>query len=352
MVKVKIIGAGGFGGTGMIELLLGHPEAELVKLIDIENVGKPISAEFGHLAGLCDMTITSPEDDDHNDGADVVFCATPDRVGMSLADRYVDAGTRVIDYSGDFRFADTQTYAGYAKRIGKAPEHLAPKLLEQSVYGLPELHRDQIKSAKVVGNPGCFAVSAILGFLPAVKAGVIDLTTLIADAKTGVSGAGKKPSATFHYPVRYDNMNAYKVAAHQHTYEVNRQLGLQAGTDLNVCLITQVVPLSRGIMTTCYAKADVGMADTGKLLALYADTYADEPFVRVIGPKDSTNNIAVRGSNFCNLWVNFDSSTGQMVVISHIDNLMKGQAGNALQNMNLLFDLPETTGLLKPPQFP
>ena len=202
MVKVKIIGAGGFGGIGMIELLLGHPEAELAKLIDIENVGQPISAEFGHLAGLCDMVISSPEDDDPADGADVVFCATPDRVGMSLAPDYVKANVRFIDYSGDFRFGNTDTYAGYAKRIGKQTDHAASALLKQSVYGMPELHRDRIKSAKVVGNPGCFAVSVILAFLPAVKAGIVDLSTLIADAKTGVSGAGKKPSAAFHYPLR------------------------------------------------------------------------------------------------------------------------------------------------------
>jgi len=352
MVKVKIIGAGGFGGTGMIELLMAHPEAKLVKLIDIENAGKPISAEFGHLAGLCDMVITAPDADDPNDGADVVFCATPDRVGMSIGPKYVKAGLRVIDYSGDFRFGDVETYAGYAGRIGKDPKHLSPELLPKSTYGLAEVNRERIKSATVVGNPGCFAVSCILGFMPAVKAGVVDFGSLIADAKTGVSGAGKKASATFHYPMRYDNMNAYKVAAHQHSYEVNRQLSLKAGKDINVCLITQVVPVCRGIMTTCYAKVDSGMADVAKLVKLYRDTYAGEPFVRVIGPEGSTSNAAVRGSNFCNLWVNFDKATGQMVVVSHIDNLMKGQAGNALQNMNIMFGIKETAGLMSVPQFP
>jgi len=352
MVKVKIIGAGGFGGTGMIELLLGHPQAKLVKLIDIENAGKPISAEFGHLAGLCDMTLTHPDNDDPADGADVLFCATPDRVGMSIAAKYVAAGLRLVDYSGDFRFGDTETYAGYAGRIGKDPRHLAPQLLPQSVYGLAELHRERIKSATVVGNPGCFAVSTILGLTPAVQTGAVDLSTLIADAKTGVSGAGKKAAATFHYPMRYDNMNAYKVAAHQHSYEVNRQLSLKAGKNLDVCLITQVVPLCRGIMTTCYAKVNSGFADPARLVKRSRDAYAGEPFVRVIGPEGATSNTAVRGTNFCNLWVNFDKATGTLVVVSHIDNLMKGQAGNALQNMNVMFGLPETAGLMRPPQFP
>jgi N-acetyl-gamma-glutamyl-phosphate reductase len=320
--------------------------------VDIENAGKPISAEFGHLAGLCDMVITHPDQDDPADGSDVVFCATPDRVGMVLAGKYVKAGVRVVDYSGDFRFGDTETYAGYAGRIGKDPKHLAPELLPKSIYGLAELHRDKIKTATVVGNPGCFAVSVILGMTPAVKAGAVDTGTLIADAKTGVSGAGKKPAATFHYPLRYDNMNAYKVAAHQHSYEVNRQLSLKAGKDLNVCLITQVVPVCRGIMTTCYGKVNAGFADAAKLVKLYRDTYAGEPFVRVIGPEGSTNSVAVRGTNFCNVWVNFDKGTGTLVVVSHIDNLMKGQAGNALQNMNIMFGLPETSGLMRPPQFP
>ena len=352
MVKVKIVGAGGFGGTGMIELLLGHPEAEIFRLVDMENVGKPISAEFGHLVGLCDMVISDPKDDDPADGADVVFFATPDRVGMSHADAYVRAGVKVVDYSGDFRFTDPQTYAGYAQRIGKETKHLAEHLLPRTVYGLAELHRKEIKKADLVGNCGCFAVSVILGMAPVVKSKAVDLSTLIADAKTGVSGAGKKPADTFHYPLRYDNMNAYKVAKHQHTYEVNHELSALAGRKISVCLVTQVVPVCRGIMTICYAKLDAGMTDVNKVVELYRDFYKGEPFVRVLGPESATSNTAVRGTNFCNLWVNVDSSAGQLVVISHIDNLMKGQAGNALQNMNLLFGLPETMGLMHPPQFP
>ena len=351
MVKVKIVGAGGFGGTGMIELLLGHPQAEIFKLVDMENVGKPISFEFGHLAGLCDMIIQDPKNDDPADGADVVFFATPDRVGMSQAQKYLDAGCKVIDYSGDFRFTDEKTYAGYAQRIGKDAVHAAPKLLPKTVYGLAELHRDRIKGADIVGNCGCFAVSTILGMAPALAGKVVDPSTLIADCKTGVSGAGKKAAATFHYPLRYDNMNAYKVAKHQHTYEVNHELGLLAKQPVSVCLITQVVPVCRGIMSCCYAKLNSGF-DAAKMVALYREFYQGEPFMRVLGPEASTSSVSVRGTNFCNLWVNVDASNGTLVVVSHIDNLMKGQAGNALQNMNLMFGLPETMGLMNAPQFP
>ena len=352
MVKVKIVGAGGFGGTGMIDLVLRHPGAELVSLIDVENVGAPISKVWPHLEGHCDMVITSPDDAKPGEGEDVVFCATPDRVGMTLAVDYVKAGVKVVDYSGDFRFNDAEVYAGYAERIGRDTEHLAPGLLDKCVYGLPELHREEIAKAEVVGNPGCFAVAATLGFIPAVKANAVDVSSLISDAKTGISGAGKKPAAAFHYPLIYDNMTAYKVAKHQHTYEIEHELSLAAGTKANVTLTTQVVPLCRGIMACCYGRLEKGWVDAAKLVKLYRDVYADEPFVRVAGPEDSASNTDVRGTNLCKVWVNCDPSTGQLIVVSHIDNLMKGQASNALQNMNVMFGLDETAGLMFPGLFP
>ena len=352
MVKVKIVGAGGFGGTGMIDLVLRHPEAELTALIDVENVGSPISKVWPHLEGLCDLVIASPDDDTPGGEEDVVFFATPDRVGMTSAPAFVKAGVKVVDYSGDFRFADREVYAGYAARIGKDAEHLAPDLLKKCVYGLPELHRSEIADASVVGNPGCFAVSATLGFHPAVKAGVVDVSSLIADAKTGISGAGKKPAPAFHYPLMYDNMKAYKVAKHQHTYEIEHELSAAAGKKVNVTLTTQVVPLCRGIMTCCYGRLDAGWADAAKLTKLYQDTYAGEPFVRVVGPEGAASNTDVRGTNLCKIWVNCDPTTGQLVVVSHIDNLMKGQTSNAMQNMNVMFGLDETAGLDFPGLFP
>ena len=352
MAKVKIVGAGGFGGTGMIDLILRHPDATLSKLIDIENVGLPISKVWPHLEGHCDLVIESPDADTPGDGEDVVFMATPDRVGMKLAGAYVQAGVKVIDYSGDFRFPEPEVYAGYAERIGKDTEHLAPELLPKCVYGLPELHRKEIAAAQVVGNPGCFAVAATLGFYPAVKEKAVDATSLVADAKSGISGAGKKPAPAFHYPLMYDNMKAYKIAKHQHTYEIEHELSSAAGGKANVTLTTQVVPVCRGIMTCCYGKLDAGWADAEKLTALYRDTYADEPFVRVVGPDGSAANTDVRGTNLCKLWVNCEAATGQLIVVSHIDNLMKGQASNALQNMNILFGLDETAGLGLPGLFP
>jgi len=348
MVKVTIVGAGGYGGIGMIELVLRHPEAELAALVDIANVGRSISDVHPHLRGLCNVVIRSPDEGDVADGADVVFTATPDGVGQAMAADVIAAGAKLIDYSGDFRFADTTDYAVYARRIGREGDHAAPDLLEEAAYGLTELHRDAIAAARVVGNPGCFAVSAILAMAPAVKARAVGLDRIVMDAKTGVSGAGIKPNAAFHYPERYDNMNAYKVLAHQHVVEIEQELSRLAGGDVCALLVTQVVPLCRGILTTAYAPLEAGWVDVEKVRALYADFYADAPFVRVMSVGGTSATANVRGSNFCDLSVHVDERTGTLLTVSHIDNLMKGQAGSALQNMNVMFGLDETLGLMHP----
>jgi N-acetyl-gamma-glutamyl-phosphate reductase len=258
----------------------------------------------------------------------------------------------MIDYSGDFRFNDAESYAAYARRIGRDPTHAAVDVLPRSVYGVTELHRDEIASAAVVGNPGCFAVSAILGAAPAVREKLIDPATLICDAKTGVSGAGIKPAQTFHYPLRYENMNAYKIAAHQHNFEIERELSGLAGEDVPVTLTTQVVPLCRGIMTTVYGQLADSTTTAKQLYEAYTEFYRGANFVRVEPQGASTSNNDVRGSNLCVLSVNIDPRTRQMIVVSHIDNLMKGQAGSALQNMNVMFGLDETVGLSRPAFYP
>jgi N-acetyl-gamma-glutamyl-phosphate reductase len=347
-----VVGAGGFGGANIIELLTAHPEAEIVSLVDVQGAGQPISAAHTHLKGICDLVVSEPDEAPWDGSIDVVFAATPDGVGMTQARACLEAGARLIDYSGDFRFDSAEAYAGYAERIGRDPGHAAADLLPRSVYGLTELHRDEIAKASLVGNPGCFAVSAILGAAPAVREGIIDPATIICDAKTGVSGAGIKPVQTFHFPLRYENMNAYKIAAHQHNFEVERELSLLAGAELRVTLTTQVVPLCRGIMTTVYGQMADSSTTAAKLHEAYEAHYADSTFVRVEGPGVPTSNNDVRGSNLCVLSVNLDARTGRMIVVSHIDNLMKGQAGSALQNMNVMFGLDEGLGLRRPAFYP
>ena len=349
MVKVKIIGAGGYGGVGAIEILSRHPEAELSALVDIADTGKRISDLYPHLQGTCDMVIMSPDDD--NTEADVVFFATPDRVGMRLAPDYISQGYKIVDYSGDFRFNNTEAYSEYASRIDLETQHLSPELLPQSAYGIAELHRKEIGGSKIVGNPGCFAVSAILAAAPAIAADIVDLETLIFDSKTGVSGAGKKASAVFHFPHRYEEMNAYKMCKHQHVMEIERELGILAGKNIAITFNSQVVPVVRGIMTSMYAKIKNGIT-YDSLISVYQEYYSDEPFVTVIDETGSAGNRHIRGTNRCALWINLDRRTNTVVVMSHIDNLLKGQAGSAVQNMNILFGLDETLGLSSPGMYP
>jgi N-acetyl-gamma-glutamyl-phosphate reductase len=349
MLQVTIVGCGGYGGVGAVELLLGHPQARVAALLDVNDVGKKLSDLYPHLGGLCDMTIVHPDQDKTE--SDVVFFATPDGVGMKNAATYLARGMKVVDYSGDFRFDTVEAYREYATRIGLSPDHAAPDLLARTAYGICELHRDRIAKASIVGNPGCFAVSAILGAHPIVKNGLVDTATLVIDAKTGVSGAGKKVNPVWHYPHRYEEMNAYKIAKHQHVMEIERELSVAANKPVNVTLVTQVVPVTRGIMTCIYAKAAAGVSyDT--LLDAYRSSYANEPFVRVFGEKETAGNRTIRGSNRCALWVNLDRRTGTVIVVSHIDNLVKGQAGSAVQCMNAMFGIDETAGLRSPGAYP
>jgi len=351
MIRVKVVGATGYGGIGITELVLQHPETKLISLIAREEVGQPISAVYPHLAGFCELPILAADDPRAAEPADVVFFATPDKVGMSGAHAELDKGAKVIDYSGDFRFNTAEAYADYARRIGKDPTHASPDLLGRNVYGLAELHRDEIRKADIVGNPGCFACSCILGLAPAAHARIIEPYSVICDCKTGVSGAGKKATPTYHYPARYEQMNAYKLAGHQHVCEVERELSLQAGTDIKITFTAQVVPVCRGIMSTLYGTLTRPMAEA-ELVALYREFFKDSPFVRIFGSTASVGTMNVRGTNFCNLVVSVDARVNRLRVVAHIDNLMKGQAGSALQNMNLMFGLPENAGLNRPGIYP
>ncbi len=350
MIRVKVVGAGGYGGIGIIELLTQHPETEIGAMTGLESVGNAISDLYPHLKGFCDDKILT-EDQVEGD-FDVVFMSTPDGVGMKLAAAELDAGAKVIDYSGDFRFNTAESYAAYATRIGREPEHANPELLEKSVYGLVELHRSEINpDQQIVGNPGCFAASCILGLSPAVKSGLVRDESIICDCKTGVSGAGKTPNAAFHYPARYDQMNAYKLAGHQHVCEIERELSLQAGKDVRVTFTAQVVPVCRGIMSTLYGTLTEDISEA-EVLGIYEAFYADDPFVRVLDSVAAVGTMHVRGTNYCNLVVSVDERTRRLRVVSYIDNLMKGQAGSALQIMNLLFGFDETTGLERPGMYP
>jgi N-acetyl-gamma-glutamyl-phosphate reductase len=352
MVRVKLIGAGGYGGIGLVELLLRHPEARLVALVDVQGVGQRLSDMWPYLTGSCELPILAPDAPELAElEVDVTFSATPDGVGQLAGPAELALGRKFIDYSGDFRFDSVELYAEYARRIGRDPVHRAPELLAESVYGVTELHRDEIRRARVVGNPGCFAMSAILGLAPAIEQHLVELEGLICDGKTGVSGAGKKPAPTFHFPERYDNMNAYRLSGHQHVLEIERELGRIAGRDVALTFTPHVVPAVRGILSTLYGRLVPGMTQA-RVLEAYREAYRSEPFLLVKNFDQPVGTADVRGSNRLAVTVACDERTGTFRVVSHVDNLVKGQAGSALQNMNVMFGLEETFGLAQPAMHP
>lgn len=352
MTNVKIIGATGYGGLGMIEILLRHPECKLTALAATQDVGKPISAVWPYLEGFCDLPILNADSVEFIDApADIVVCATPDGVGQTRAPKELAAGRKFLDYSGDYRFNSTELYAEYANRLKKDPVHKATALLPQAVYGLAELHRKEIAAASLVGNPGCFAVSCILGLYPAVKNGLVESRGISCDCKSGISGAGKKPAPAHHYPERYDAMGAYRLSGHQHVMEIERELSLAAGTEITVTFTPQVTPMCRGIMSTLYGMLPEGVGQK-HILDCYRDVYAGEKFILVKDASVAASTADVRGSNRCLVTVAADERTGVFRVISHIDNLVKGQAGSAAQNINIMFGYPEDMGLDSPGAHP
>lgn len=350
-LKVKVVGATGYGGLGIIDLLLGHPFAEIACLVAREETGKRISEVYPHLSGFCDLPIVAADDPAAQQPFDIVFFSTPDRVGMQDARRELERGAKVIDYSGDFRFTTVEAYRDYATRLGRDPEHLSADLLGSNVYGMPELHRAEIAKARLVGNPGCFATSCILGLAPAMKAHLVKPAGIVCDCKSGVSGAGKKPKATFHYPERYENINAYRLSGHQHVCEVERELALQHGGDVKITFTAQVLPINRGILSTLYGTLEKDVSEE-EVIAVYREFYKDSTFVRVLPSTAAVGTMSVRCTNYCDIVVSVDRRNGLLRIVSIIDNLMKGQAGQALQNMNVMAGLPENTGLNRPGMYP
>ncbi len=350
MIKAKIVGAGGYGGVGITELILRHPHIEIGCLVSLSDTGRLMSDVYPHLKGACDQVIVSPDDEIINDKFDIVIYATPDGVGMNYAKKDLELGAKVIDYSGDFRFNTIEKYNQYINFIGKEINHRSSDILSKTQYGLPELHHLSSDNL-LIGNPGCFAISCILALAPAVKNNLINLNTIICDCKTGTSGAGKKINAQLHHPNRYENMNAYKLTGHQHIVEIEQQLGFLSNKDIKITFTAQLVPLCRGIMSVCYADLNK-ILDLKEAIDVYQKFYANDGFIRIQGIEQASSITDVRGSNYCNLTVDIDQRTQKLRIISYIDNLMKGQAGNAMQVINHLFNFDPSTGLDITSQYP
>ncbi len=345
MIKVGVFGATGYAGVELIRLLSTHKHVELKMVSSQTFAGKPLSDVYKNLKGIVDIVCTEADVDAAAKTCDVVFTALPHGASKAVIPALVERGVKVIDLSGDFRYKDV---AVYEKWYGE--KHTAPELLQKSVYGLPELHREEIKKTALVGNPGCYTTCSILGLAPLAKAKMIDFDSIIIDAKSGVSGGGRSTSLGFSYSETDESMKAYKVATHRHTSEIEQEIGLLAEKEVALSFTPHLVPLKRGIFATIYANLNT-KTETEDLIQLYRDFYKDEHFVRIHDAGTLPELKYVQGSNFVDIGVVSDTRLGRVIIVSCLDNLIKGAAGQAVQNMNILFGIDETEGLMMPPYY-
>lgn len=342
MIKVGIIGGTGYAGVELLRILAQHPRAELVAITSRKETGTAVADMFPSLRGRVPLAFSDPAAADLS-RCDVVFFATPNAVAMSHAAALVDAGVRVIDLSADFRIRDI---AEWEKWYGA--RHAAPQLVSRAVYGLTEINRARIREARLVANPGCYPTAVQLGFMPLVAAGVVDLDHLIADAKSGVSGAGRKAEMQILFSEASDNFKAYGVNGHRHWPEILQGLADAAGRPVGLTFVPHLTPMIRGIHATLYAR----IAREADFQRMYEERYAGESFVDVLPPGSHPDTRSVRAANVCRIAVHRPHGGDTLVVLSVIDNLVKGAAGQAVQNMNVMFGLPETTGLSQLPVVP
>ena len=342
MIKVGIVGGTGYTGVELLRLLSRHPDVELTAITSRKEAGLRVDAMYPSLRGWVDLAFTTP-DEANLAGCDVVFFATPNGIAMQEAVRLVEAGVRVIDLAADFRIKDI---AEWEKWYGMT--HASPQLVAEAVYGLPEINRDAVRTARVVANPGCYPTAVQLGFLPLIEAEAIDPASLIADCKSGVSGAGRKAEVHTLFAEATDSFKAYGVAGHRHLPEIRQGLAAVAGQPVGLTFVPHLTPMVRGIHATLYAslKKDVD------LQGLFESRYAGERFVDVLPAGSCPETRSVRGSNTCRIAVHRPQGSDTVVVLSVIDNLVKGAAGQAVQNLNLMFGLPESTGLEIVPLMP
>ncbi len=342
MIKVGIVGGTGYTGVELLRLLALHPEVSLQVITSRADAGVRVDQMFPSLRGLVDLSFVHP-DEAHLDRCDVVFFATPNGIAMQQARELLDASVRVIDLAADFRIQDI---AVWEKWYGM--KHACPDLVAEAVYGLPEINREKIKSARLIANPGCYPTAVQLGFLPLLEAGVIETGSLIADAKSGVSGAGRKAEISSLFAEAGDNFKAYGVAGHRHLPEIKQGLARVQGKEVGLTFVPHLTPLIRGIHATLYAK----LTQEVDLQALFEARYVGESFVDVMPQGSHPETRSVRGSNQCRIAVHRPQGGDTVVVLSAIDNLVKGAAGQAVQNMNIMFDFPEKTALNIVPLLP
>jgi len=336
-INAGVIGATGHTGEVLIELLLAHPNVKITRLYNSgKQESQPISDIFPKLKKRLDIVCTKPDFVQIKKDCDLVFLALPHTISMKFVPKLLDSGKRVIDLSADYRIKKPSIYEEFYK-----VKHQDKANLNQAVYGLPELNRAKIKTAKIVANPGCYPTSAILALAPALALDLVDTKSIIIDAKSGVSGAGKKLEKEYLFSEIQGDFRAYKVNIHQHSPEINQALSKLAGKDVSVVFVPHLLPIERGILSTIYLKKE---SNSGNIYDLYKKFYKDEPFIRIKPEGEFPRIKDVVKTNFCDIGIKDFGNT--VIIISAIDNLLKGASSQAVQNMNIMYKLPETAGLL------
>lgn len=343
-MKVGIIGATGYGGLELLRFLHNHNEVGEIGLFTSSEEGVSFSQKFPHLVDLYNQPLKKIDYDVLSD-FDVVFTSTPSGVSSSLFPPLLGRGPKLIDLSGDFRLKDLASYEAWYKKSA------APKeAVEKSVYGLTEWNEEAIRNAELIANPGCYPTAVLLSLLPLIKEKLIDPSFLVIDAKSGISGAGNKPSQSSHYSEANESLSIYKINEHQHIPEIEQAISMFAGVDTNITFNTHLVPMTRGILATSYAQVTPGVTQQ-QLVNCLKETYENHPFVRVIEDSTSVGTNRVKGSNYCDVFVKLDKRTNRATIIGVIDNLVKGAAGQAIQNMNVQCGFSQQTGLQLVPYF-
>ncbi|MFC1495848.1 N-acetyl-gamma-glutamyl-phosphate reductase [Candidatus Margulisiibacteriota bacterium] len=339
MMQVGIIGAGGYAGVNLLALLLKHPKVEIAWLMsEDDHEGKKISELYPQLRGICDIECRTLKVLDSNlINVDLIFLALPHGIAMQYVPKILSAGKKVVDLGADYRFIDVDIF----NRWYHNTPHKSANLCKEAVFGLPELYKEEIKKTKLVGNPGCYPTASILGLAPLIKKDLLDLTSISIDAKSGVSGAGRGASTKTIYCERNEGIMPYAVISHRHTGEIEYQISKIAGQpETRINFVPHLTPMTRGILTTTYAKLKGQRTD---FLKVYRDFYRNAPFVRILDSEPCTKYVV--NSNYCDIYVEFNLFTNTLIIMSAIDNLIKGAAGQAVQNMNLISGYEETLGL-------
>ncbi|MCP3899371.1 MAG: N-acetyl-gamma-glutamyl-phosphate reductase [Desulfobacteraceae bacterium] len=340
MIKVGIIGATGYTGAELIKLIFNHPDAELSIITSKTFEGKPISDVFPVFNNIINQKCQLLDVDTISEQVDVVFLCLPHKISMEYAPKFFKNGIKVIDLSADYRFNSVSSYESVYQK------HTSTELFEFSAYGLSEIYNTEIKNAQIIGNPGCYPTSLLLPMIPLVKEKVIDTNLIISDSKSGVSGAGRSATPATHFCETNESFKPYKVGNHRHTPEMEEKLTENAGQDIKITFVPHLLPLTRGMLTTIYTntKENITRVDLEEIFNNY---YGKKYFVRILQNKNFPDILSVKGTNFCDIGFYKDDDSEQLIIVSAIDNLLKGAAGQAVQNMNIIFNFNECLGLDK-----